>query len=514
MVFAIAILLPLSSIFFSFADEPGSGWNYIFDSLIYDYSFNTIVLAIGVSVCALLFSVLPAWFVANYKFPLSGVFRWALVLPLSIPTYIIAFIYGDVFSFGGEFYSIFYSIFGLEISTIYFDIFKIYYLIPILASVLYPYVYLTALDSFENGNRNFIESAKVLGKSNVTIFKKVALPLSRPAIASGLFLVNMELLNDYGAMDYFGVQTFTTGVFRTWFGMNDLPTALRLALILFTIAFVFIYIEKLFRKRAKYYEEGNNAATPKVKIYSAKKWLMLTVCLVPVLIGFVIPIMKLVYNAIDNISKIDIANYLSAVGNTATLSIMTALTVVVVSISIVYSERTNKFPFVQKLLSLATVGYAIPGAIIAVSMLYFLSGINNSFGLFAFGSVFVLVYAYNIRFMATGYSPIKSISDKNGTNSYESAKLMGYSDFKTFTKVEWNAIKPAMLTGLLVTFVEVLKELPLTLILRPFDYDTVATIAYQYAKNEMVKEASIYSLTIVIISMLPIFLLVKSKNKV
>lgn len=507
-------MLPLSSIFFSFADAPGGGWDYIFESLIYDYSFNTLVLALGVSLCSLLFSVLPAWFIANYKFPLSGMLRWAMVLPLSIPTYIIAFIYGDIFSFGGEFYSIFFSLFGLEISTIYFDIFKIYYLIPILSSVLYPYVYLTALDSFENSNRNFIESAKVLGKGNLTIFSKVALPLSRPAIASGLFLVNMELLNDYGAMDYFGVQTFTTGVFRTWFGMNDLPTALRLAFILFAIAFIFIYIEKLFRRRAKYYEEGNNTVNPKLKVSGGKNWLMLVVCLLPVIIGFVVPILKLVYNTIDNIAKVNIANYIAAVGNTAMLSIMTAITVVVISISIVYSERTNRFKSVQKLLSLSTVGYAIPGAIIAVSMLYFLSGINDSMGLFVFGSVFVLVYAYNIRFMATGYAPIKSISDKNGTNSYESAKLMGYSDFKTFTKVEWSSIQPALLTGLLVTFVEVLKELPLTLILRPFDYDTVATIAYQYAKNEMVKEASLYSLTIVLISMLPIFLLVKSKKKV
>src|SRR6056300_247321 len=151
------------------------------------------------------------------------------------------------------------------------------------------------------------------------------------------------------------------------------------------------------------------------------------------------------YNAIDNISKIDIPYYLSAVSNTAILSVITAITVVIISISIVYSERTNKFMTVKKLLSLATVGYAIPGAIIAVSMLYFLSGINDTFGLFAFGSVFVLIYAYNIRFMATGYSPIKSLSDKNGTNSYESAKLMGYSDFNTFRKVEWNIIQPAVL---------------------------------------------------------------------
>lgn len=506
--------MPLSSIFLSVGQQPGSGWDYIFDGLIWQYTYNTTILALGVSIFTLVFSVIPAWIIANYKFPMSNIVRWAMVLPLSIPTYIIAFIYGDIFSFGGEFYSIFYSLFGLEISSIYFDIFKIYYLIPILSSVLYPYVYLTALDSFENSNRNFIESAQLLGKSKASVFTKVALTLSRPAIASGLFLVNMELLNDYGAMDYFGVQTFTTGVFRTWFGMNDLPTALRLALLLFAVAFVFIYIEKLFRRRAKYYEEGNNPPSDLQNITGWKKWGVLLTCTIPVLIGFIIPIMKLVYNAIDNISKIDIPYYLSAVSNTAILSVITAITVVIISISIVYSERTNKFMTVKKLLSLATVGYAIPGAIIAVSMLYFLSGINDTFGLFAFGSVFVLIYAYNIRFMATGYSPIKSLSDKNGTNSYESAKLMGYSDFNTFRKVEWNIIQPAVLTGLLVTFVEVLKELPLTLILRPFDYDTVATIAYQYAKNEMVKEASLYSLTIVIISMIPIFLLVKSKKKV
>lgn len=505
--------MPLSSIFLSLTDEPGSGWDYIFDGPIWQYSYNTAVLAVGVSLFTFIFSVIPAWFIANYKFPMSRLLRWAMVLPLSIPTYIIAFIYGDIFSFGGEYYSVMYGLFGLEISSVYFDIFKIYYLIPILSSVLYPYVYLTALDSFENSNRNFIESAQLLGKNKMSVFTKVALPISRPAIASGLFLVNMELLNDYGAMDYFGVQTFTTGVFRTWFGMSDLPTALRLALLLFAIAFVFIYIEKLFRRRAKYYEEGNTPPSDLHHVSGWKKWGVILSCAVPVIIGFIIPIIKLIYNAVDNISKIDIPNYLLAVSNTAILSVITALTVVVISIAITYSERTNRFSFVKKLLSLATVGYAIPGAIIAVSMLYFLAGVNDATGLFAFGSVFVLVYAYNIRFMATGYSPIKSLSDKNGTNSYESAKLMGYSDFATFKKIEWHTIQPAILTGLLVTFVEVLKELPLTLILRPFDYDTIATIAYQYAKNEMVKEASLYSLTIVIISMIPIFLLVKSKKK-
>lgn len=511
-VFSIVLLIPLASIFFSFFETAGTGWSEVFGGPILTYLLNTSVLAFGVSFFALLFAVLPAWFVANYKFPFSGSIKWLLVLPLSIPTYIIAFLYGDIFSFGGEFYLIAKSLFGLNIKVIYFDIFKIYYLIPILASVLYPYVYLTCLDSFQNSNRNHIESAEIMGKSRTSIFRKIALPLSRPAIVSGLFLVNMELLNDYGAMDFFGVQTFTTGIFRTWFGMNDLGTALRLALILFTISFLFIYIERTFRRQAKYYEEGNHIPINKRKMPFGTGIFATLFCLVPISIGFLIPIGKLMYNAITTYHTVDVIQYFEAMINSGLLAFISAFVIVIVAIALIFAERTGKFNSINKLISLSTVGYAIPGAIIAVSMLFFLSGLKSTFGIFGFGSIIILIYAYNIRFMATSYSPIKSATDKLGMSSYESSRLLGYGSLKSFWKVELPVLQPAILTALLVGVVEILKELPLTLILRPFNYETLSTIAYQYAKNEMVKDASIYSLSIVAISILPIIFFVKSKK--
>jgi iron(III) transport system permease protein len=436
-----------------------------------------------------------------------------MVLPLSIPTYIIAFIYGDIFSFGGEFYLLADYYFGISIKEIYFDIFKIYYLIPILASVLYPYIYLTCLDSFENSNRSHVESAELMGKSRTTIFRKISLPLSRPALVSGLFLVNMELLNDYGAMDFFGVQTFTTGIFRTWFGLNDLGTALRLALLLFSISFIFIYAERLFRKQAKYYEEGNHARLTKKRKGFLGSIIAIIFCVIPILLGFVIPISKLVYNAITTYHSVDFFGYTVAMMNTIFLSFAAASVIVIISIALIYGERTGRFGLVNKLISLSTLGYAIPGAIIAVSMLFFLSELKLYFGIFGFGTLIVLIYAYNIRFMATAYAPIKSATDKLGMNSYETSRLLGLGNIKTFLKVELPVIQPAILTAMLVAIVEILKELPLTLILRPFNYETLSTIAYQYAKNEMVKDASIYSLSIVAISILPIIFFVKSKKE-
>ncbi|PKL80129.1 MAG: hypothetical protein CVV25_05270 [Ignavibacteriae bacterium HGW-Ignavibacteriae-4] len=513
VVFSIVLLIPLGSIFLSIFETVGDGWNEIFDGLMQTYLLNTVILASGVSLCTLLFAVLPAWLIANYRFPFSKSLKWMMVLPLSIPTYIIAFLYGDIFSFGGEFYLLAEHLFGLGIKEIYFDIFKIYYLIPILSSVLYPYIYLTCLDSFENNNRTFIESAELMGKSRSTIFRRIAIPLSRPAIVSGLFLVNMELLNDYGAMDFFGIQTFTTGIFRTWFGLNDLGTALRLALILFSISFIFIYVERVFRRQAKYYEEGNHANLTKNRKGFFGSILAMVVCFIPVLIGFIFPIAKLVYNAITTYHSVDFFAYIVAMMNTVFLAVAAGSVIVIVSLSLIYGDRTGKFGWVSKLISLSTIGYAIPGAIIAVSMLFFLSGLKASFGIFGFGTLIVLIYAYNIRFMATAYSPIKSTTDKQGMNSYDTSRLLGNGNFKTFWKVELPIIQPAILTAMLVAVVEILKELPLTLILRPFNYETLSTIAYQYAKNEMVKDASIYSLSIVAISILPIIFFVKSKKE-
>lgn len=512
-VFSIVLLIPLVSIFLSLFEPIGVGWSEVIDNLIFTYLQNTVILALGVSLLSLLFAVIPAWLIVNYKFPFSGSLKWLLVMPLSIPTYIIAFLYGDIFSFGGEFFVLAESLFSIDIKDIYFDIFKIYYLIPILSSVLYPYVYLTCLDSFESNSQSHIESAELMGKSKLSIFTKIALPLSRPAIVSGLFLLNMELLNDYGAMDFFGIQTFTTGIFRTWFGMNDLGTALRLALILFSIAFLFIYVERIFRRQAKYYEEGNSSRLTKRKMSGAKSIVTLLVCLIPVFIGFLIPVSKLIYNALTTLHSLDTMQYLIAILNTGFLAIAASVIIVIISLVLIYGERTGKFKSINKLISLSTIGYAIPGAIIAVSMLFFLSGLKDNFGIFAFGTLIVLIYAYNIRFMATAYAPIKSATDKLGMSSYETSRLMGFGNLKSFLKVEFPILQPAILTGLLVAVVEILKELPLTLILRPFNYETLSTIAYQYAKNEMVKDASIYSLSIVAISILPIIVFMKSKKE-
>lgn len=513
IIFSLLLLIPLGSIFLSLFNSIGGGWEDLLDGLIQNYLLNTIILAGGVSVFSLLFAIIPAWQLANYEFPFSNTLKWMMVLPLSIPTYIIAFLYGDIFSFGGEFFLLAEHLFGIGIKEIYFDIFKIYYLIPILASVLYPYIYLTCLDSFENSNRFHIESAELLGKTKRTIFRKIALPLSRPAIASGLFLVNMELLNDYGAMDFFGIQTFTTGIFRTWFGLNNLDSALRLSLILFSISFVFIFGERLFRRQAKYYEEGNNIIITKKRKSAIGTFVAIVLCLIPISIGFLFPIAKLIYNALTTYHSIDQFMFAAAMMNTIFLALAAAAIIVIVSIALIYGERTGNFSSINKLISLSTIGYAIPGAIIAVSMLYFLSGLNSTFGIFGFGTLIVLVYAYNIRFMATAYSPIRAATDKLGMNSYETSKLLGYGNLRTFWKAELPLLQPAILTALLVSMVEIMKELPLTLILRPFNYETLSTIAYQYAKNEMVKDASIYSLSIVAISILPIIFFVKSKKK-
>lgn len=514
IIFSIIILIPLTGIFVSVFQPVGEGWKEIFGGIIWGYALNTIILAIGVSVLSLLFAVLPAWFITNYRFPFSNSLKWLMILPLSIPTYIIAFLYGDIFSFGGEYYSIAHSLFGIELKSIYFDILKIYYLIPILSSVLYPYIYLTCLDSFENSNRSFIEAAQMMGKSKSYIFRKIALPLSRPAIVSGLFLVNMELLNDYGAMNYFGIQTFTTGIFRTWFGMSDLGSALRLALILFCITFIFIYTERIFRRQAKFYEEGNHTPMLKSKLSNYKSLLAITVCFIPLTIGFIIPVSKLIYNSITTYHIVNFDEYIGAITNTALLALISSIIIVVISISLIFGERTGRFKSINKFISLATIGYAIPGAIIAVSMLFFLSNVKTHFGIFTFGSIFILVYAYNIRFMATAYTPIKSATDKLGMNSYESSRLLGFGSIKSFFKVEYPILQPAILTALLLAVVEILKELPLTLVLRPFNFETISSIAYHYAINELVKEASIYSLSIVAISLIPIIFFVKSKKHI
>ncbi|HHW38428.1 MAG TPA: iron ABC transporter permease [Bacillales bacterium] len=515
MVGAAVILLPILFVFFTLFQEPNENWFHMKEYLLQNYMVNTFTLVIFTGIVSAFLGVTLAWIVAAYDFPLKNFFKWGLMLPLAIPPYIAAYTYKAMLGYTGVVQTTLRNKFDYQIDAQILSISSLKGAVFIFSFFLFPYVYIITKAFLENQSSSYIENARVLGRKPVPIFFKVVLPLSRPAIVGGIALVIYEVLSDYGLTSYFGIHTITTAIFQTWFAMYDVQTAMRLAAWLMVMIVGLFFLERLLRQRRRY--NVNNKSRPltpmKLKGFSAFGAFMY--CFGVFLIGFFIPFIQLISWAKLTFAKVWDDSFITLLYQTVYVAIISTFLILIFAVIVAnVSRKHTTFSFV--LSKVVTSGYSIPGAIVAIGVLavfitldkwlaplYSQMGLGNA-PLIVSMSLGMLIVGYAIRFMATGFNAIEVGFEKVGTKYTEASRILGNGITKTFFKVDLPLIKGALASGFILTFVEITKELPLVLLLRPFNFDTLATKTYQYANDEQIYEASITSLMIIGISVLSV----------
>ena len=513
LVFLSPLLVVVASLFGNYSDN----WNHLLTYVLSSYVFNSLFLIFGVSIIASILGVGSAWIVSNYNFLGKSFFEWALILPLAVPPYILAYTFTGLFDSYGSANNLIRELFSLNSNHIFFpNIRNIYGAIIVFSFTLYPYIYLATRMALINQSRSILEVGKTLGLNKLGIVFKLALPMIRPAIIAGLMLVIMETLSDFGAVEHFAIPTFTTGIFRTWYGLYDLQTAMQLSSLLLIFVTFFIFIERLSRKNISY-----TSGSPiygeiiKVKLKGYKNILAFLICLIPLLVGFVLPILELSNWAINY--KLDFFNedFLKNSANTIYLAVIAAIFCTFLTLLMNFSIRVQKNNFLFFMSSSLTLGYAIPGLILAIGIMQIFNFLDNYFfsTLFNFvltGSILGLVVAYIIKAYALSNSVIEPAYLRVSPYMDDIAKTLNASNLKLLKNIHLPLLKTSFLTSIVLVISEVIKELPATLILRPFNFDTLAVSTYIYASEERMYEAAAPSIAIVLVGLIPIYFLSKT----
>ncbi|QOY37777.1 ABC transporter permease [Anaerobacillus isosaccharinicus] len=526
LVFIFIILIPNLLIGFNLFTEPTENWAHIKEYLLKDYIYNSVVLIIFTAMLTMIIGTSLAWIIINYRFPLRNFFKWGLILPLAIPAYIGAYTYQGILNYSGTIQSTLRNTFDIHVtSQKLFNIMNIPGAIFIFTIFLYPYVYVITKGFLENQSSSMFENARLLGGGPFTIFFRAGLPLSRAAITGGVVLVILEVLNDYGVVSYFGIQTFSTAIFRTWYGMKDLDSALKLAGILMFIVIIVLVLERIIRGRKSYgYSSANFRPIEAQPLKGTSKWIAFAYCSVIFLIAFLIPVTQLIHWSIMTFDRIFSPEFLKLIYNSVFVAFIASSIIVFIALIVGNYTRLHKGIFPKVASRVITLGYSIPGAAIAIAVITIFvafDGFMRSFSeYFNWNSAVVLrttlvmlTSAYIIRFLAVGYNAIEAGFEKIGSSFTEASRGLGSSTLKTFFRVDIPMLRGAIFGGFILVFVDILKELPLTLFLQPFNFSTLATQAFRYANDEMVQEAALASILIIIVSAICIFYFHKVLDK-
>ena len=521
MLVAGALLLPVIVIAASVFLSSGDIWRHLYDTVLAEYVSNSLLLALGVGCLSLPLGVIPAWLVTLYRFPGSRQLEWALLLPLAMPAYIIAYTYTGLLDVAGPLQSWLREVFAWQYGDYWFpDIRSLPGAILMLSLVLYPYIYLLARAAFLEQSASVVEVARTLGVRPAAAFFRVVLPLARPAIIVGLSLVLMETLADYGTVQYFGVATFTTGIFRTWFGLGSSIAAAQLSALLMLFVLFLIILEQYSRRQSRYYDTGNRYGRLEQKpLRGLSGFPALAVCVLPVLFGFLIPAGQLLLWAIQTWRASVDAGFLTLVGNSIELALITAVLAAILALAISYARRLQPGIMTNSANRLLGMGYAVPGAVIAVGVLIPFTWLDRNLshwftllfdadpGLLLSGTIAILVFAYLVRFLALSLNTVDAGLAKIKPSMDEAGRSLGVSGFRLLRRVHIPILRGSLLTAVLLVFVDVLKELPATLILRPFNFNTLAVRAYELANEERLADAALPALAIVLAGIIPVIIL-------
>lgn len=509
VIISLLLAIPVFAILISLFKGTGEMWEHITSYFLIDYIQNSIILLLGSGIICFVIGTSSAWVVSRYKFKGRKIVEWLLFMPLAIPSYIVAYSYVGLFGYGGSFIKFINYLGFNNIDNI--EMMNIYGLVWVLSFSLYPYVYASTRLIFQSYPTRLKDTASLLGASKNKYFFKIALPLASPAIIGGLFLVFMEVLNDYGAAKYYGINTFTTGIFRTWTALEDLQSSIYLSAILVVLVFVLVLIVKWLRGRRSYnlktYNSNDQDEIYRKDLKGLKKIIFLTIVFVPILFGFLFPFLQLIIWGIQTFESMFNSDLLNIGIQTLFLGISTSIIVVFLATSLIYLSKWNYLKQLNVTSKLATLGYVIPGAIIGIGVIksshsiteYFSTYHNIKIGYIIYNSILVLIYAYVFRFIAVAFNSIESNTLKLSKSLSESSNLLGFGKIKTFFKIDFPLIKNALLTSFILVFIDVIKELPLTLILKPYNLSTLAIKAYEYAEDERVAEAALPALFLIFI---------------
>ena len=518
------LLSPIASIIFVANENTTELWVHLIETRFPSYIYNTVLLMAGVGILSLLIGVSLAWFVCRYNFFLSKIVEWALLLPLAVPSYIVAYCYTDFFEYSGTLQSNLRSMFSWQSGSDYYfpEIRSLGGAIFVMSFVLYPYVYFISKVAFKSTPISLFEAAEIYGKN---LFLSVAIPLARPAIIAGLSLVLMETVSDFGTVDFFAVETITLGIFNLWLGMNNLAAAAQLALIAFTFIIILLGIELSARKSQKFNDTKiKNIDTITKRTSPMKSFLIFFICLIPIIIGFIIPLSILINNSLTYFNSENWSYLFSIASNSFFIASFTAMIMILISFLLAVSIKFDGFKGFTFLSTLAGVGYAFPGTVLALGTLFFMSTIQNiinnffefvgfDINLILIGSYTALIFAYISRFNAVAFGAINSGINRIPPNMMEASLTLGQPFKYNIKVIILPLIRPSIITGAILSFVDIIKELPITLLLRPFNFETLATFVYQYANDEMLEKSSIAAILIVLIGLVPILIMSKAINK-
>lgn len=511
-IIALLLASPIMVVLASLAQPFSGTWQHLARTVLPDYIANSLLLMLGVSLGVMLLGVSTAWLVVMCRFPARAILQWALLLPLAIPAYILAYTYTDFLQYAGPLQSWLREIFGWTRHDYVFpEIRSRGGAVLMLTLALYPYVYLLSRNSFREQSHSLLEASRSLGLGAWRTFWRVCLPLARPSIVAGVSLALMETLSDYGTVEYFGVSTFTTGIYRTWFGMGEPVTAAQLAsLLLIFVSFLFV-LEQRTRRRSRYQKQPSQSryrSTVAYPLRGLKAGCATLWCALPVFVGFLFPFALLLRMAWRQGDWFERRLLLYAQHSLLVASI-SALLAVILSLIIAYAIRLRPTPLNHGLSRIAALGYAIPGSVIAVGILLSFAYVQRLpfVNFMLIGSIAGLILAYLTRFLAVSLGGIQSSLNKITANMDDAARSLGRRSGRILLRVHIPLLRGSLLSAGLLVFVDVIKELPATLIARPSNFDTLATRVYRLASDERLMEASSGALAIVLIGIVPVIIL-------
>jgi iron(III) transport system permease protein len=519
---AILLAIPVLSVFFSagFADD--TVFSHLAATVLADYVINTALLGLLVGAGVMILGVPTAWLVSACAFPGRRLLEAALVLPLAAPAYVVSYAYADFLSAFGPVQSFLRTLFGLELGAYWFpDIRTLPGAALMLTLVLYPYVYLLVRARFLSESGAAWDATRSLGRGPWSAFLAISLPLARPAVAAGTILALMETFADYGTVSYYGVPVFTTGIYRAWFSFGDPAAAAKLAALLILFVALALTGEKWARGGARFHETGRRDYRPKrMRLRGAKAGLAIMACATPAILGFALPAAILVSLLIQ--TGLPGREFSQHLINSLTLAIIAALVATAIAFIFAFARKTRPKELAGRAAGIAGLGYAVPGAVIAIGVLapfaFFDNALNALFqnlfgistGLVLTGSAAGLIFAYVVRYLAVALQSVSSGMERITPSISSAARILGRGNADVMRRVYFPLLSPSALTAILLVFVDVMKELPATLMLRPFNFDTLAVAAHNYAADERLGFAAAPSLALVAAGIIPCFLLIRS----
>ena len=521
-VISLGMAMPLITVIVLALFPKQNVWPHLASTVLPGYVWRTFLLTGGVGLLTFVIGTATAWLVTMTRFPGRRVFQWALLVPLATPTYIVAYTYVDALSFAGPLQSALRSLTGWHTPRDYWfpDIRSLGGAILVLSLVLYPYVFLTARASFLRQPASQLEAARTLGLTAWGAFFSVALPMARPAIAVGVSLAMMECLNDIGAAGFFGVRTLSLGIYTTWLAQGDLGAAAQIACVMLVFVFALLWLERAGRHRQAFVPQNRSGEAPsRTRLRGLAAVAAWFACFLPVFLGFIVPGLILLDFALTRWDSGITAGYFRAAGHSLLLSALAAVAALILGLSLAYANRLTRSPLARQAIRLSSVGYAIPGTVLGMGVLIPFAGFDNaadavmraqfgiSTGLLLSGTIFAVVFAYLVRFLAISFGTLESGLQKVTPNVASAARTLGRGPVRALIEVHLPLLRPSLVTAGLLVFVDCMKELPATLILRPLDFDTLATTVFTLASLDQLEESALPALTIVAAGLIPVILL-------